>query len=387
MKEEKKKIKVMHLIWSMGDGGAQQVVINYLRDLKDDEDIDIHVFVYTAPTESKFDQEILDNDYPVTYLNNPKSRINIPVLRYPFNKAVARRTWYQAIRDYNPDIVHVHISGLLDDVLMPIVKANVPIRFDTLHSNPLRYTGHQLRVIKKAFNRYGFIPVCVTKEQANIAKSHYGITNYELVRNGIDIEALKAKIVPKTVARERLGISEDSFVVLGLGRLDKVKNFELLISAFEKIVRTNDNAILLLAGAGPEKERLQKLTQELNVSDKVRFLGYVKETNILYSASDVIGVTSHSESASLVLIESQVFGLRAVISAGVPDESIVSNQVIKMSRNASVDEWAKGLLETEDVGKNVNNIEDYDVHEISKHLKNIYLRNWRNVENKELDKR
>lgn len=42
-----KKIKVMHMIWSMGDGGAQQVVINYLRDFNNDPDIEIKLYVYT----------------------------------------------------------------------------------------------------------------------------------------------------------------------------------------------------------------------------------------------------------------------------------------------------------------------------------------------------
>ena len=48
-----KKIKVMHMIWSMGDGGAQQVVINYLRDFNNDPDIEIKLYVYTKPTTSK----------------------------------------------------------------------------------------------------------------------------------------------------------------------------------------------------------------------------------------------------------------------------------------------------------------------------------------------
>ena len=52
MSEESKmkRIKVMSLIWSMGDGGAQQVIINYLRDFCNDPDIEFKVYVYTKPT-------------------------------------------------------------------------------------------------------------------------------------------------------------------------------------------------------------------------------------------------------------------------------------------------------------------------------------------------
>ena len=80
------KVKVMSLIWSMGDGGAQQVLINYLRDFKDDLDIDFRVYVYTEPTKSKYDKEIEDNNYSVYYLNNPKTKIQIPYFKSQYQK-------------------------------------------------------------------------------------------------------------------------------------------------------------------------------------------------------------------------------------------------------------------------------------------------------------
>ena len=73
----KKKIKVMHMIWSMGDGGAQQVVINYLRDFNNDPDIEIKLYVYTKPTTSKYDLEIKREGYNVVYLNNPITKVHI----------------------------------------------------------------------------------------------------------------------------------------------------------------------------------------------------------------------------------------------------------------------------------------------------------------------
>lgn len=367
------KLKVMHLIWSMGDGGAQQVVINYLRDFNADPDVDLRVYVYTGSTESKYDKEIAEKKYPVTYLNNPKSRIKIPVIRYPFNRMVARREWYKVISEYEPDIVHVHISELLSVTLDPIIKANVPIRFDTLHSYPLRYQGSNLRTIRKAFNKYNFIPLCVTDEQGRIAKGHYGFDSYELVRNGIDIDGLKAKVIDKKLARRQLGISEDAYVVLGIGRLTTIKRFDLLIEAFAKVAEHKQDAILLIAGEGCEQRALEDLTGALKIQDRVRFLGNRNDTNVIYSASDMLGVTSESESASLVLLEAQIFGMNAVISSGVPDESIVTDRVNKMDSKASVDDWAEALMCDDYVGTATNDLNDYDVHHISENIKKIYL--------------
>ena len=76
----------MNLIWSMGDGGAQQVVLNYLRDFRDDPEIDFWLYVYTEPTRSKYDREIAEQGYNVVYLNNPLTKIQIPYIRRFFQR-------------------------------------------------------------------------------------------------------------------------------------------------------------------------------------------------------------------------------------------------------------------------------------------------------------
>lgn len=370
------RIKVMHLIWSMKDGGAQQVVINYLRDFKDDPDIDLCVCVYTEATKSKYDKEIAEKDYPVTYLNNPKSRIKIPVIRYPFNRMVARREWYKAIIDFKPDIVHVHISELLSVVLKPIVEANVPVRFDTLHSHPLRYKGKNLKKIREAFNKYGFIPLCVTEEQGEVAKEHYGFSSYELVRNGIDTRTLESQKIDKKEARTLLRVPENAFVVLGVGRLSSIKNFPLLIRTFSQVCKRNDKAILLMAGDGEELESLKRLTEELKLKDRVYFLGNRTDMNVIYSSADVIAMTSISEAAPLTLIEAQVMGVRCVVSSGVPAENFITPSARKMRDNASDEEWAEAILDNNYQNDKYGDIDDYDVHHISRNLKDIYLKYW-----------
>ena len=93
------KVKVMSLIWSMGDGGAQQVLINYLRDFKDDPDIDFRVCVYTEPTKSKYDREIEDKNYNVYYLNNPRTKIQIPYFKRFFQRPISKAAWVNYVSD------------------------------------------------------------------------------------------------------------------------------------------------------------------------------------------------------------------------------------------------------------------------------------------------
>lgn len=369
-----RKIKVMHMIWSMKDGGAQQIIINYLRDFHNDPDIELKLYVYTKPTDSKYDREIAENGYNVTYLNNPRTKIQIPYVKRYFQRPISRKVWEKAISEYNPDMVHVHISALLDATMPGIIKNNIPVRFDTLHSSPFRYTGRIKRIISNAFQKEGVIPICVTEAQVKEAKEWYGITKYEVVRNGVDIEETKAKCCPKIEARKEFGLSADSFVVIGVGRLNPIKKYDLLIDSFAEVKERKPKAVLLFAGDGVEKKKLQHKAKERGISESVKFLGNIPDVTKLYCAADVLAVTSDTESSSLVAIEAQVCGTRCVLSAGVPKESILLNRTQRLEIGATAKEWCSALLDDSYMGVPVANIEDYEVHNVSKKMKEVYLK-------------
>lgn len=370
----KKKIKVMHMIWSMGDGGAQQVVINYLRDFRNDPDIEFKLYVYTKPTNSKYDKEIKDNAYNVCYLNNPKTKLQVPYFKRFFQRPISKAAWARAIQEFKPDIVHVHISSLLAATMPGIIESKVPVRFDTLHSSPYRYKGRYKRIIVDAFQKQNVIPVCVTEEQVWEAQDWYGISKYEVVRNGVDIGSIRAKCCTKQEARTQYGLKENTFVVIGVGRLNPIKKYDLLIESFAEVHRRNRNSILILAGDGEEKRKLQHAAEKLGVTDSVKFLGNISDVTMLYCAADVLAVTSDTESSSLVAIEAQACGTRCVLSHGVPKESVLLKSTQRLEENASVDDWCEALMNDSYEGTPVARIEDYEVHNMSKKMKEIYLK-------------
>lgn len=373
-----RKLRVLHLIWSMGAGGAQQIVLNYLRDFQNDPDIDMKLCVYTGKTESKYDQEIERCHYNVQYLGYPRTRVKIPFFERFFQIPVSKKNWRKAIEDNCPDIVHVHISALLSITLDAVVDLNVPVRFDTLHSDPRRYRGRELRYVKRAFSKEGFVPLCVTKEQVSLAQGHYGNFDYEVIPNGVDVEAIRREIVSKESARRKHGLSSEDFVVLAVGRINPIKNFSLLIDAFALLLKKNPRGLLVFAGScvPREKAKLVRKIESYGIADRVRFLGALSNIIPLYCAADVLAITSVSESFSLVTLEAQICGTRCVISNGVPSEVIVSNVVRKMDAQDSAETWAEALLDTVYKGEKVSDIEEFDVHAVSRKLKNVYLKKW-----------
>lgn len=372
--QENKRLRVMALIWSMESGGAQKIVLNNLRFFQDDPDIEFRLYVFCAPSGSDYDLEIRKNHYPVVYLNYPKSRIRIPYVRGPLNLRVARRAFCEAIRDYSPDIVHVHIDELLDKTLYGIVRNHVPVRFDTLHSDPGRYHGRVLRIIRRAFQKEHFIPLCLNSAQAGKAAKLYGFKRYEILHNGTDYNGVRSRIIPRAEARSRFGIGDKTFVVCGVGRLHQIKNFPLLIRSFDQVHRKNPDSLLLLAGDGSERKNLEKLAAGLGLTDCVRFLGNQSDVVPVYCASDVLCITSFSESSSLVLVEAQLCGTRCVISNGCPEESIITDRVKRMPENAGEEQWAEEILNTGFRGRAVSPFDTFELETQNRKLKELYLK-------------
>jgi glycosyltransferase involved in cell wall biosynthesis len=137
-----------------------------------------------------------------------------------------------------------------------------------------------------------------------------------VVYNGIDIS--KVSSLGDTRIVERYGIHREDFVILYLGRLHPKKSPEDMVKAFPKIVREVPNAKLVIAGKGSEKEKLEKLVQELKLQGKVIFTGFVSENAKwgLLKRCDIFVLPSIVEAFGIALIEAMACG-KPVIATNV----------------------------------------------------------------------
>lgn len=115
-----------------------------------------------------------------------------------------------------------------------------------------------------------------------------------IAAHAVDNEAYN-RTVPeedKLALLRQLGISSDQKVVLYLGRLVEEKGVPYLIEAFASLQR--EDAVLVIVGTGPEKERLEYLVSERGITNQVRFAGYVAPEKTLpyYAIAWVFGFPS-----------------------------------------------------------------------------------------------
>lgn len=107
---------------------------------------------------------------------------------------------------------------------------------------------------------------------------------------------------PSKSMKEKMGIDKDKRIILSISRLDPRKRINLLIKSFAKIHNELDDTLLVIGGKGPEKSKLETLSRKLGISDKVKFLGLIPESELWdhYAACDLFAYSGWSDFAMTI---------------------------------------------------------------------------------------
>lgn len=130
------------------------------------------------------------------------------------------------------------------------------------------------------------------------------------IQNGVDVS--RFGIGSSAEARQRLGISGDRLVIGTVGRLDPVKDQAGLIEAFSRLRGKHSEALLVIVGDGPCRERLAELTARLGLQDRVLLLGERRDIPEILMALDVFVLPSVAEGMSNTVLEAMASGLPVV---------------------------------------------------------------------------
>ncbi len=145
-----------------------------------------------------------------------------------------------------------------------------------------------------------------------------------VVPPGVDLDLFSPG--PRSAARRALGVPEDAYLLLFVGRIQPLKAPDVLLRAAARLVELDpslrDRLVVAVVG-GPSgsglarPESLQSLAAELGLTDVVRFVPPVPQELLpqWYRAADVTVVPSYSESFGLVAIESQACGTPVVAAS------------------------------------------------------------------------
>ena len=167
----------------------------------------------------------------------------------------------------------------------------------------------------------------------------------------------KVSVIYNAINREKFnGIKRDSNrkVVLYVGRLSVPKGIDNLIRAFKIVSKKNDDALLYIIGEGPELSNLINLSINLDLSDKVIFLGRVPdaEMEMLYSIANVFVMPSVSEPFGIVALEAIASNVPTIVSSQSGVSEIIKNTLtVNFWDTEQMADLILGLLEYSEINK------------------------------------
>ncbi len=262
---------------------------------------------------------------------------------------------------YNKHLVYDHLPEFVDGVLAQ-AKTDA-IRYDVIHSHywlsgvvarelhqlwgtPIAHMFHTLGEMKNSVaqrpeERETTRRVALEKEIVHFVDGLVAATSVEkeqlvqlysadpdhihVISPGVDTERFHP--IPKTHAKESIGICPDHRIILFVGRIEPLKGIDNLLRAISHVVKKppelREWLCVPIIGGNPDRiheddemVRLQEMREELGIGDIVTFLG-AKDQDMLqyyYSAAEMVVMPSDYESFGMVALEAMACGTPVIAS-------------------------------------------------------------------------
>ena len=163
--------------------------------------------------------------------------------------------------------------------------------------------------IERFLSRLSDCIITINHEDHAVANTFHAPRSEYIHGIGMNPRKLRLK---GTDLRKELGLSENAFLILSVGELNRNKNHRVILHALAIL---NDPDIhYLLCGKGGLAEELKLLASSLGLSDRVHFMGYRSDLADFYAQADLFALPSYREGVSVASLEAMYFGLPLVTS-------------------------------------------------------------------------
>lgn len=257
--------------------------------------------------------DFVEKVYNVPFARSPKSTDNIK----------AYKQLKKIIDDGHYDIVHCNtpMGGVVTRLAARDARKNGTKVFYTAHGFHF-YQGAPKKnwmvyyPIEKFFaEHYTDKLITITAEDYKLASEKFKCKIERIHGVGVDEKRYFSVSRDEQLRlREELGFTADQKIILCVGELLPNKNQKMAIHAMREVVRQFPDAMLLLAGNGPEKDNLEKEISICGLENNVKMLGYCTYLEKYQRITDVLVACSHREGLPLNLVEAMLTGNPVVAS-------------------------------------------------------------------------
>lgn len=314
---------------------------------------------------------------------------DIAFSRSPYNieNIKAYKKLKNLIENENYDIVHCNtpVGGILARLAcVKRRKQGLTKVIYTAHGFHFYTGGSKLNwmlyyPIEKVFSYYTDALITITGEDYERAKIKFKAKKvYYVPGVGIDINKFINTNVNRGLKRLELGIPQEAVLLISIGELNENKNHKLILNALSKI--ENSNIKYIIAGNGPEKEKLEALIHKLGLAKNVQLLGYRSDINELLQISDIYCFPSKREGLSVSVMEAMVCKLPCIVSNIRGNVDLIDRNGGRLFFSTSEEEFINNLdnlignkeLQRKMGKYNSDKVKKFHVDKIQEILESIY---------------
>lgn len=303
---------------------------------------EIHFITYSQPVRlGSFRENIYYHEVAVS---------DYPLFDYQPYETILASKMVDVVKYEKLDILHVHYAiphaSAAYMARQILASQGIKIPFvTTLHGTDITLVGKDPSfepVISFCINESDAV-TAVSESLRNDTFTHFHTTReIQVIPNFIDSK----EILPeKSLEKRRRYALDNEKILCHISNFRKVKRVEDVLNVFAKVSEKIPSK-LIFAGDGPERYNLERLCRELNLCNKVIFIGKVNDTTHVLEMSDLFILPSETESFGLAALEALAVGVPVISSntGGIPEVNI-HNSTGFLSNVGDVEDMAKNSID------------------------------------------
>lgn len=337
--------KVVFLIRDLNYAGAQRQLVNLAKGL-DKRYFDVTILYFYAGGALAKELEI--NQIKAICLQK-KSRWDVLLFL---------RRLFKYLREIKPNALHGYLgeSNLLSIFLKPFfpkTRMIWGIRESDTDPNIYGWFGHLLSYLERKLSH--FADLIIVNSYAGKyyhQKLGFPVQKMTVIHNGLDTERFTSLREAGTKVRKEWGILECMKLIGLVGRLDPMKDHPTFLKAAAIISKNRPDVRFVCVGTGPQiyAEKLQELTNELGIKDKVIWSGTRGDMPAIFNSFDIAtSASAYGEGFGNVIGEAMACGVPCVVTDVGDSKMIVGDTgIVIPPRNpqALADAWLRTLEDT-----------------------------------------
>lgn len=283
------KIKILHIIKSLGRGGAEMLLPETLH-LHDLNHFEFH-YIYFLPWKDQMVSEI------------EQAGGNVKCMPAKNNVELLFRL--EELRDYcennQVDIIHAHLpwSGFLARLVHQ--KLNIPVIY-TEHNIQEKYHFVTRYLNKVSFN-WQNLALGVSNDVTNSIRENINVKiKTKTLLNGVNTKKFSVNESEGMEIKRKHNIPKDAVVIGNVAVFREQKDLLTWLKAFKRIKSSYSNVFGFLVGDGPEKAMIKDFIKKEKIQDII-LPGLQKNTIPYFSAFDIFMMSSKFEGLPIALLE------------------------------------------------------------------------------------